>query len=67
MGSAPKCHFVPRLPSESPEIPTVGTLATLEAHNFVCKLLIEMRFEAKLWSSIRAFQPYVACHLHARK
>jgi hypothetical protein len=44
--SAPKCHFVPGLPSE--EIPRVVFLAILGAHNFVCKPLIEMRFKAKL-------------------
>jgi hypothetical protein len=32
----------------SPEIPKVRTLATLEAHNFVCKPLIEMILKAKL-------------------
>jgi len=34
-GLAPKCHFVPELPNGSPEIPKVGTLTTLGAHNFV--------------------------------
>ncbi len=47
-GPAPKCCFVPGLPSESPEILKVGTLATLEAHNFVCRPLIEMKFKSKL-------------------
>ncbi len=44
----PKCHFVPRLPSESPEIPTTKTPTTLGARNFVCKPSIEMRSKAKL-------------------
>jgi hypothetical protein len=43
-----KCHFVPGLPSESPEIPKVGTSTTLGAHNFACKPLIEMRYKANL-------------------
>jgi len=47
-GPTPKCHFVLGLPSESPEIPTAATLATLGAHNFVCKPLIEMQSKAKL-------------------
>jgi len=47
MGLAPKCHFVPGLPSASPEIPTVKISATLGGHNFVCKLSLKMRFEAK--------------------
>jgi hypothetical protein len=34
MGPTPKCHFVLRLPNGSPEIPKVGTFATLGAHNF---------------------------------
>jgi len=36
--------FCPR----SPEIPTIRILATLGAHNFACRPLIEMRFKAKL-------------------
>ncbi len=46
MGLAPKCHFVPKLPSGGPKIPKVGTLATLGAHNFACKPSIEMRSKA---------------------
>ncbi len=46
-----KCHFVLGLPSESPEIPTIGILAILGAHNFACKPPIKMSFETKL-------QPY---------
>jgi hypothetical protein len=52
---------------ESPKIPKVGPPATLGAHNFVCRPPIEMRFKAKLYPSSRAFQRYVARHLHARK
>ncbi len=64
---APKHHFVLGLPTKSPEIPKIGTLATLGAHNFVCRPPIEMRFQAKLQPSSRAFQRYVLWHLHARK
>jgi hypothetical protein len=45
MGLAPKWHFVSQLPSGSPKIPKVGTPATFETHNFVCKHEIEVRFE----------------------
>jgi hypothetical protein len=48
MGLAPKSHFVMGLPSESPKIFKVKIFSTLGAHNFVCKALIEMRFQAKL-------------------
>ncbi len=64
---APKCLFVLRLPSESPEIPKIGILATLEAHNFLCKASIEVMSQAKLQPSSRAFQQYVALHLHVRQ
>jgi len=67
MGLAPKCHFVSRLPNGSPKIPKVGTLATLGAHNFVCRPPIEMRSKSKLYPSLRAFQRYVTHHLHTRK
>jgi hypothetical protein len=46
MGPTPKCHYVPGLGSL--EIPEIGTFTTLEAHNFLCKFLIEVRFKAKL-------------------
>jgi hypothetical protein len=29
----------------NPEIPKIGILATLEAHNFLCKPLIKVRFK----------------------
>ncbi len=64
---APKCHFVSGLPSGSLEIPKVGILATLGAHNFVCRPSMEMRFETKLQPSLGAFQQYVAHHLYTRK
>jgi hypothetical protein len=40
--------FCPGLPNGNPEIPKVGTIATLGPHNFVCKPPIEMKIEAKL-------------------
>jgi hypothetical protein len=40
-----KWHFVPGLPNGSPEIPIVGTPATLGPHNFVCRLLIGWSFK----------------------
>jgi hypothetical protein len=51
----------------SPEVFKIGTLATLEAHNVLWKHSIEVRSEAKLYPSLRAFQRYVACHLNASK
>ncbi len=67
MGLTPKCHFVLGLPSGSFEISKVGIPTTLGAHNFVCKPPIEMRFKEKLQPLLRAFQRYVAHHLHIRK
>jgi len=48
MGPAPKCHFYRDSQVESLEIPKMGTLVILEAYNFLCKPLIEVRFEKKL-------------------
>ncbi len=62
-----KWHFVLRLPSGSPKIPTTGIPATLGAHNFVCRPLIAMRSKAKLQPLLRAFQRYVTHCLHMRK
>jgi len=42
-------------PNGSPEIPTTWTPATLGVHNFACKPLIEMRFKAKLYPSLKSF------------
>jgi hypothetical protein len=42
-GLTPKCHFVPGFQSGSPEILKIGSLATLEAHNFVCRPPIEAK------------------------
>jgi hypothetical protein len=47
-GAITQMSFVPKFPSWSPEIPEIGTSTTLGAHNFFCKPLIEMSFEAKL-------------------
>jgi hypothetical protein len=59
--------FSPGLPSGSPEIPKVGILVTLGAHNFICKPPIKKSFKTKLWPLSRAFQWYVARHLHVKK
>ncbi len=67
IGPTPKCHFVPRLPLGSPEITKIGTLAALGAHNFLCRLLIKLRFHIKLQPSSRDLQRSMARHLHARK
>ncbi len=67
MVATSKWLFVLGLPNGSPEIPIVGTLAILRAHNFLCISLIVMRFEEKLQPSSRCFQRCVACWLHARK
>ncbi len=45
----------------------VRTFVILKAHNFVCKPSINVRFKEKLQLLSRAFQQYVACHLHASK
>jgi hypothetical protein len=58
--------FCPRTPKWESKIPTSWTPMTLGAHNFVCRPLIEMRSKEKFYSLSRAFQQYVACHLHTR-
>ncbi len=62
-----KWHFVLGLPNGSLEITKVGIFVTLGPHNFTCRPPIEMRFEAKLQPSLRAFQWYVTHHLNTRK
>jgi hypothetical protein len=47
-GPTSKWLFVPGLPSGSPEIAQVGTLATLEPHNLTIKPQIEMWSKTKL-------------------
>ncbi len=64
MERTPKCHFVPGFP---PEIPKIRIPVTLEAHNLVCKSSIEVRFKTNFYFLLRAFQRYVARHLHTRK
>ncbi len=49
------------------KIAKIEISATLGPHNFACRPLIEMRFDAKLQPLSRAFQRYVAHHLHVRK
>ncbi len=51
----------------SPKILEIRTPATLEAHDVLFRTPIEVRYEAKLQPSSRAFQKYVACHLHISK
>ncbi len=63
----PNGFSLPGLPSGSPEIPPVGTSATLEPHNFASRPPIEVRSKAKLYLSSRVFQRYVACHLQINK
>jgi hypothetical protein len=58
-GTSIKMSFFLGLPSGSPEIPKLGTLMSLGVYNFLYKPLIEMRSEAKLSTSSRAFQCYV--------
>jgi hypothetical protein len=48
MGLALKCHFALAFPNGSPEILKIWILATLGAHNFVCRPPIEVRSEGKL-------------------
>jgi hypothetical protein len=47
-GTNTQMAFCPGFSSGSPKIPKIGTPRTLGAHNFVCRLAIEMRFEEKL-------------------
>jgi len=42
------------LPNGRPEIPKIGTFATLDAHNFVCKPPIEMKSKSKLSPLLRS-------------
>jgi hypothetical protein len=62
-----KCHFVLRLSSGNPEILKIGTFVTLTTHNFVCRPLIKVRFEEKLYPLSRSFQLYVARHMQVRE
>jgi hypothetical protein len=50
-----KCHFALGLPSESLEIPKIGTFVTLKAHNFACRPLIKVRSESKVVVVIKSF------------
>ncbi len=47
------------------EILEIGTLATLDAYNFLCIPLIDMTYEKKLYSLLRTCQQYVTIPLHA--
>jgi len=57
MGATPKCRF-----SQDSQ---VGTLTTLDAYNFLCRPLIEVRSRKHLYTLLKAFQRYVAHPLHA--
>jgi hypothetical protein len=48
MGITPKCHFSHDSQVGSPEILETETFAMLEAHNFLSKILIEVRSKSKL-------------------
>ncbi len=50
-----KCHFALGFPSESLEIPKIGIFATLKAHNFVCRPLIEVRSKSKVVVVVKSF------------
>ncbi len=57
-GTTSKWFFfpgLPGLPAGSPKIPPCGIPGTLEPHNFARRPRIEVRFEAKLQLSSRAF------------
>ncbi len=66
-GPHPNGFSLPGLRRGSPEIPPIETPATLEPHNFVSRPRIEVRFKAKLYLSLRAFQRYVANCLQPSK
>ncbi len=66
MGVASKCHFSWDSQVGNLKIPEIGILATLEAHNFLCKSSIEVRYKTKLYPLLRSLQQYVAHHFHAR-
>ncbi len=55
------------LSNGSPKIAPIGTPTTLEPHNFTNRPWIEMRSEAKLQLSSRAFQWFVACPFQLSK
>ncbi len=67
MGATSKWLFVSGFPNGSPEIPIVETLTTLGVHNFMCRSPIVIRSKENLQPLSRAFQRYVARHLHTRK
>ncbi len=50
-----KMSFCLGTPNESMEIPQIGTFATMKAHNFVCRPLIEVRSELKVVIVVKSF------------
>jgi hypothetical protein len=63
MGPTLKCHFVLGLSIWSPEFFETGTIATLEAHNLLCRPMIKVRSQEKFKPLSKKFQQYVARHL----
>jgi len=63
------CLGTPKLNSqvETLEILKIKTFVTLKAYNFLFRPPIEVRFETKSYPLLRAFQQYVAHHLHIIK
>jgi len=59
---APKCHFALGLPNRES-----WNSQNWVFYNFLCKFLIETRFKAKLYPSLKIFQQYMTCNLHASK
>jgi hypothetical protein len=47
------------------QFPKIGTFVTLDAHNFLCRPLIEVRSKEKLYFLSKVFQIYVARFLKA--
>ncbi len=66
-GPHPNGFSLSGLPSGSLEIAPTRTFTTLEPHNFARRARIEVRSQAKLQLSSRAFQRYVARCLQTRK
>jgi hypothetical protein len=68
-GTGTQMSFYPRTPKWESQTRNSRSwvFCNLWAHNFMCRPLIEMRSTAKLYPLPRAFQRYVAQHLHTKK
>jgi hypothetical protein len=64
MGVAVKCQYPQESQVKSFEIFEIKILTTLETYNILCRPSIEVKFKIKLYPLLRAFQRYVARHLH---